>query len=51
MSIEDSGVNYKVPGVYKVTYKLSHSTQNATGGSYRTDFGTATLIVVVEDTP
>lgn len=51
VSIEDSGVDYKVPGVYKVTYKLTRATQNATGGSYRTDFGTATLIVVVEDTP
>ena len=51
VSIEDSGVDYNTPGVYMVKYKLTRATQNATGGSYRTDFGTATLIVVVEDTP
>lgn len=51
VSIDDSGVDYHTPGVYRVTYKLTRATQNATGGTYRTDFGTATLIVVVEDTP
>ena len=49
VSIFAKNVNYYVPGVYTVTYKLSRSTPNATGGIYRTDFGTATLIVVVED--
>lgn len=51
VSISDSAVDYQTPGVYTVTYRLSRSTPNATGGSYRTDFGTASLIVVVEDTP
>lgn len=50
VSIVDSGVNYNVPGVYTVTYRLSRATARADGGTYRTDFGTATLIVVVEDT-
>ncbi len=49
VSVLAKNVNYNVPGVYTVTYKLTRSTPNATGGSYRTDFGTATLIVVVED--
>ena len=48
VSIRDSSVLYSVPGVYKVTYQLTRATANATGGTYRTDFGTATMIVVVE---
>ncbi|MBQ6272863.1 MAG: hypothetical protein IJK63_01410 [Oscillospiraceae bacterium] len=51
VKIVDSGVDLNVPGVYTVTYKLSRSSPNATGGSFRTDFGTATLVVVVEDRP
>lgn len=50
VTIVDSGVDYNTPGVYTVTYKLSRATPNANGGVYRTDFGTATLIIVVEDT-
>lgn len=49
ISIDDSKVNYKTPGVYTVTYKLTRGTPMADGGTYRTDFGTASLFVVVED--
>jgi hypothetical protein len=49
ISIDDSKVNYKRPGVYTVTYKLSRGTPMADGGTYRTDYGTASLFVVVED--
>ena len=49
ISIDDSKVNYKRPGVYTVTYKLTRGTPMADGGTYRTDFGTASLFVVVED--
>ncbi len=49
VSIDDSKVNYSVPGVYLVTYSLSRTTANAVGGDYRVDFGTAQLIIVVED--
>ena len=44
VSVNDSGVNYNVPGVYSATYQLSR--QDDTG---RTPLGTATMIVVVED--
>ncbi len=49
ISIDDSEVDYKTPGVYQATYKLSRQTANATGGSYQVDFGKAVLIIVVED--
>lgn len=49
ISIDDSKVNYKTPGVYTVTYKLTRGTPMADGGTYRTDYGTASLFVVVED--
>ncbi len=49
VSIDDSKVDYRNPGVYKVTYKLTRGTPAADGGTYRTDFGTTTLYVVVED--
>lgn len=49
VSIDDSKVNYQRPGVYIVTYSLSRGTPNANGGVFRTDFGTANLIIVVED--
>ena len=48
VSIDDSKVDYNTPGVYTATYKLSRATPNATGGVFRTDFGTATMIIVVE---
>ena len=50
VSISDSGVDYNTPGVYQATFRLTRATPNATGGTYRTDFGTATMIIVVEDT-
>lgn len=40
VSISDGGLNLRVPGVYTVTYRLSHD---------GVSFGTAELIVVVED--
>lgn len=49
VSIDDSKVNYQRPGVYIATYSLSRGTPNANGGVFRTDFGTANLIIVVED--
>lgn len=49
VSIDDSRVNYQRPGVYTVRYSLTRGTANASGGVFRTDFGTANLIVVVED--
>ena len=49
VSIDDSKVDYKTPGIYTVTYKLTHATPMAEGGTYRSDFGTATMIIVVED--
>ena len=51
VSIDDSRVLYSSPGVYKVIYKLSRAIAGADGGAYRTDFGTATLIIVVEEKP
>ncbi len=49
ITIIDNRVNYAVPGVYTVTYRLSRNIENGSGGVSRTDFGTATLYVVVED--
>ena len=49
ISIDDSKVDYNTPGAYLATYRLSRATGNAEGGSYRVDFGTAKLIIVVED--
>ena len=49
VSINDSGVNYNTPGVYTVKYQLSHGTPTADGGVFRNEFGSATMIVVVED--
>ena len=49
ISIIDNRVNYGVPGVYTVTYRLSKGIANGGGGVTRTDFGTTTLYVVVED--
>lgn len=49
VSIDDSKVDYKTPGVYTVTYKLTRATPMADGDTYRTDFGSTTLYVVVED--
>ena len=49
ITIIDNRINYGVPGVYTVTYRLTKSIANGTGGVSRTDFGTTTLFVVVED--
>ncbi len=49
VSIDDSKVDYRTPGVYTVTYQLSRGTPTADGGVYRTEFGSAKLVVVVED--
>ena len=49
ITIDDSAVNYSVPGTYIATYLLSRATPNALGEEYRVDFGTAQLIIVVED--
>lgn len=49
VSIDDSKVNYSQPGVYTVTYKLTRGTSTADGGVFRTEFGTASLVVVVEE--
>lgn len=49
ISINDSRINYGVPGVYTVTYRLTKGFPDGNGGVSRTDFGTATLFVVVED--
>lgn len=49
VTINDSKVDYKKPGIYSVTYQLTHDTPVADGGTYRTEFGSATLIIVVED--
>lgn len=49
ISIIDNRINYGVPGVYTVTYRLTKSIPNGTGGVSRTDFGTTTLFVVVEE--
>lgn len=48
VTISDDGVNYGVPGVYKATFRLTKQTPSA-NGSYRTEFGTATLIIIVEE--
>ena len=50
VSIYDGDVDYNTPGIYQATFRLSRATQNATGGTYRTEFGTATMIIVVEAT-
>ena len=42
----DSAVNYNTPGVYTVTFQLSHVEKD---GMERADQGRATMIVVVED--
>lgn len=42
----DSSVNYNVPGVYSVTFQLSHEAKD---GSGRSSLGTATMIIIVED--
>lgn len=49
ISIDDSKVDYRTPGTYVATYQLSRGTSSADGGTYRVDFGTASLIIVVED--
>lgn len=49
IQIIDNRVNYNVPGTYTVSYRLTKSTPNGTGGVFRTDFGTTTMFVVVED--
>ncbi len=49
VSIDDSKVDYRNPGVYTATYRLTHPTAMADGGTYRTEFGSATMIIVVED--
>ena len=49
ISIDESRVNYSTPGAYTATYRLSRGTSSADGGSYRVEFGTAKLIIVVED--
>lgn len=49
VTIDDSEVNYSMPGTYIATYRLSRATSNALGEDYRVDFGTAQLIIVVED--
>ncbi len=49
ITIDDSKVNYSTPGAYIATYRLSRATPNAMGEDYRVDFGTAQLIIVVED--
>lgn len=48
VTIIDNRVNYNVPGVYTVTYRLTKSSPNGNGGTFRTDFGSTTLFVVVE---
>ena len=48
VSISDASVNYQIPGVYTASFRLSRATPNGSGGSYRTDFGTARMIIVVE---
>jgi hypothetical protein len=48
VSISDREVNYRVPGVYQATFRLTRGTPNASGGTYRTEFGTTTMIIVVE---
>ena len=49
VTINDSKVDYKKPGIYTVTYQLTHDTPTADGDNYRTEFGSATMIIVVED--
>lgn len=49
ISIDESRVNYSTPGAYTAIYRLSRGTSSADGGSYRVEFGTAKLIIVVED--
>lgn len=49
IKIDDSKVDYDAPGVYIVTYTLSHSANPSAGSAYRASFGSAELIVVVED--
>lgn len=51
VTVLEGGVDYQTPGVYTVTYRLTRATANANGGTFRTEFGTATMIVVVEDAP
>ena len=50
VEIDDSAVDYRTPGVYTVTYKLTRGTPMGDGEIYRTEFGTASLIVIVEET-
>ena len=45
ITVDDSGVDYMTPGIYKAYYQLSQTASNGT----RTDLGTAELIVVVEE--
>ena len=49
VEIDDSAVDYRTPGVYTVTYKLTRGTPMGDGEIYRTEFGTASLIVIVEE--
>lgn len=49
VEIDDSAVDYRTPGVYTVTYKLTRGTPMGDGETYRTEFGTASLIVIVEE--
>ena len=49
IEIDDSQVDYDTPGVYLVIYHLSRETETLNGSTFRTNFGSANLIVVVED--
>lgn len=44
--VNDSGVNYNVPGIYTVTFQLSKADKEGEG---RTVQGVASMVVVVED--
>lgn len=48
VSIDDSKVDYNTPGVYTAYYKLSKLAASA-NGTFRTSFGTTSLVIVVED--
>ncbi len=48
VSIDESKVDYNTPGIYTAYFKLSRQTAGATG-SFRTDFGTTAMIIVVEE--
>ena len=48
VSIDDSQVDYNTPGVYTAYYKLSKLAASA-NGTFRTSFGTTSLVIVVED--